>query len=121
MSKSHYNTTSGIPIRVGGQVVGEVVEGKFIKRVRGSCHMLREPKGWALDVQSLANARDLGAESVEIHDTETGTVYSVSVGRILHKGFRFDRGHGPQICLPLKSWDARRPGEAEQLAFALMS
>jgi len=108
-------------VSAGGRVVGEVVEGKFIKRLKASRHMLRDPKGWSLDVDSLADAEDLGAESVEIHDTETGIIYSASVGRILDKGFRFNRGHGPQICLPLKSWDAHRPGEAEQLAFALMS
>lgn len=106
-------------IWAGGKVVGEVVDGKFIKRLKGSRHMLRDPKGWGLDVESLADARDLGAEVVEIHDTETGTIHSASIGRILDKGFRFNRGYGPQICLPLKFWTIQRPGEAEQLVFAL--
>jgi hypothetical protein len=106
-------------VSVGGRVVGEVVEGKFIKRVKASRHMLRDPKGWGLDVESLADARDLGAESVEIHDTETDITYSAPVARIQAKGFRFDRGFGPQICLALQYWSIRRPGEAEQLAFSL--
>ena len=107
-------------ISVGGRVVGQVAEGKFIKNAKGSVHMLREPKGWAVDVQSLANAKDLGAEAVEIHDTESGITYSAPIAQILAKGFRFDRGFGQQICLPLKSWNAHYHGEAEQLAFALM-
>lgn len=106
-------------VSVGGRVVGEVVESRFIKRVKASRHMLREPRGWGFDVESLDSAIDLGAEVVEVHDTETDTVYSASIGRILNKGFRFNRGHGPQICLPLKFWNAHRPGEVQQLAFAL--
>jgi hypothetical protein len=102
----------------GGKVVGEVAEGKFIKRVRGSRHMLREPKGWGFDLGSIESVRNLGAETVEIHDTETDTVYSASIARIQQKGFRFDRGHGLQIALPLKFWSTRRPGE-EKLTMAL--
>jgi hypothetical protein len=106
-------------ISVGGRVVGEVVEGKFIKNAKGSLHMLRAPKGWAVDVQSLADAESLGAETVEIRDSETDITYSAPVARIQAKGFRFDRGFGPQICLALQYWSIRRPGEAKQLAFSL--
>ncbi len=119
MSRKQYSTDGGIPVRAGNQVVGQVVEGKFHKRVRGSKHMLREPKGWAVDVQSFQDARDLGAQSIEIEDTESGVTYAASVEHVLSRGFRFDRGHGPQICLPLRFWSVHRPGEAEQLAFAL--
>ena len=106
-------------ISVGGRVVGEVVEGKFIKRVKASRHMLREPKGWGLDVESLESARAYGAESVEIHDIETGIIYAASMSRILNKGFRLNRGFGHQVCLTLQHWTIRRPGEAQQLAFAM--
>lgn len=100
-------------------MVGQVVEGRFIKRARGSKHMLREPKGWAVDIQSLHDARGLGAQSVQIEDTESGATYMASIEQVLARGFRFDRGHGPQICLPVRFWSINRPGEAEQLAFAL--
>jgi hypothetical protein len=111
-------------IRAGGRVVGEVVERKFVKKAKGSRHMLREPKGWAVDVRSLDDARDLGAETVEIHDTETGIIYSAPIAQIMVKGFRFDRGFGAQICLPLQFWSVRHPGEgkdvAQQLSLAIL-
>jgi hypothetical protein len=107
-------------IRAGGRVVGQVIAGRFVKKAKGSRHMLREPKGWAVDVQSLDDARDLGAEMVEIHDTESDITYSAPVAQVLSKGFRFDRGFGPQICLPLQFWCVRHPGEAQQLSLAII-
>lgn len=106
-------------IRVNGKIVGEVRDNKFSKRLRASKHMLREPKGWAVDVQSLGDAERLGAFEVQIEDVESGAVYTASIERMLTKGFRFDRGHGSQVCLPLKYWTAERPGEPQQLTLAL--
>ena len=110
---------NSIRIWAGGKVVGEVVGNVFQKKVRGSKHMLREPKGWALDCQSLEDAVQVGAEVVELVDVETDTTYSATVARIHSKGFRLDRGFGQQIALALQHWSTRRPGEAQQLAFAM--
>lgn len=110
MFKAHSST-----IWAGGKVVGEVAEGKFIKRVRGSRHMLREPKGWAVDVQSLADAEELGAASVEIVDVETDVTYSATIARIQEKGFRLDRGHGAQVAVPLRLWSVSSD-DARQLS-----
>ncbi|MBN2099871.1 MAG: hypothetical protein JW753_09795 [Dehalococcoidia bacterium] len=106
-------------IRVNGKIVGEVRGNKFVKRLRASKHMLREPKGWAVDVQSLDDAEWLGARDVEIEDTETGAVYTASIERIRSKGFVINRGFGRQICLCLQSWSVRHPGEPQQLTLAL--
>jgi len=103
-------------IRANHKIVGEVRGNKFVKRVKGSKHMLREPRGWALDSESLVAAERLGAREVEIEDTESGAIYTASFERIRSKGLHLDRGHGSQICLPLQFWSVRR---AEQLAFAL--
>ena len=116
MSESDYSIRNGVPVRAGGRIVGKVNGFKFVKRVRASKHMLREPKGWALDLESLVAAERLGAREVEIEDTESGAIYTASFERIRSKGFRFDRGHGQQICLPLQFWSVRR---AEQLVLAL--
>ena len=103
-------------IRVNHKIVGEVRGNKFVKRVKGSRHQLHSPRAWAVDVHSLGDAERLGAREVEIEDTETGAIYIASIERIRSKGFRFDRGHGQQICLPLQFWSVRR---AEQLVLAL--
>ena len=109
------NSNSTI-VRANYKIFGQVVGNRFVKRVRASKHMLREPRGWALDSESLVAAERLGAREVEIEDTESGAIYTASFERIRNKGFRFDRGHGQQICLPLQFWSVRR---AEQLVLAL--
>ncbi len=100
------SSTSGIPIRVRGRIVGRVQDGVFRKRVRGSRHMLRKPKkAWALDVQSLEQAEALGAWLVELLDLESGLRYRAPISRIRLRGFRLDRGHGEQLALRLEEWD----------------
>jgi hypothetical protein len=116
---SDYSIRNGIPVRAGGRIVGSVIDGKFCKRVRGSKHMLREPRGWAIDVQSLTDAERLGAREVEIHDSESDVIYTASVERIRSKGLKFDRGFGQQVCLPLQSWAVHPLGEPRQLSLAL--
>jgi len=115
--RSQYST-DGIPIRAGGQIVGRVTGDRFIKRLKGSRHMLREPRGWALDADSLSDAERFGAREVAIIDVETDITYSATVERIRAKGFKFDRGFGLQIALPLRHWAVEQPG-ARQLAFAI--
>ena len=120
MSEPDYSIRNGIPVRAGELIVGRVLGDRFCKRVRAGKHMLREPRGWAIDVQSLTDAERLGAREVEIRDSESNVTYTASVERIRSKGLRFDRGFGQQVCLPLQHWTIERPGEAKQLAFALM-
>ncbi len=83
--------------------------------------MLRKPRAWALDCQSLDDAEALGARQVEVHDTESGLTYRASVALIRARGFQFDRGFGRQIALPLDQWNMERPGapKAVQLGLAL--
>ena len=106
-------------IRVNHKIVGHVVGNRFVKRAKGSCHQLHSPRAWAIDCQSLAEAESLGAEAVEIEDTETGAIYTASIERIRNKGFVIDRGFGQQVCLCLQSWAVHRLGEPQQLTLAL--
>ena len=99
-------------------MVGKVENGAFLKSVQASKHMLRSPRGWALDVQSLKDAERLGAIRVEICDTESGLTYSASVDLILAKGIRLNRRFGEQIALPLHLWKIEQPG-AHQLEMTL--
>ena len=108
---------STVAIYAQGRQVGEVRDGVFRKTVRGSVHMLRKPRAWAIDMQSLADAEALGAVRVEITDRETGNVYRASIGELRRYGFIFDRGAGRQVALPLNCWTVAHPAEpvAEQL------
>jgi hypothetical protein len=96
-----------------GKVVGQAVGGTFIKRVRGSKHMLRRPKAaWSFGVESLQNARKAGCKKVKVVDQESGQIYEVALDLLERDGFTFDRGYGQQVALPLDRWT--RPGQAVQ-------
>jgi hypothetical protein len=93
------------PVRAAnGRVVGHVAGGVFSKRVRGSVHMLRAPRGWALDVPTLADLRALGVVTVTVTDTESDTTYSAPLAEFSAHGVALNRGFGPQVALPLGYW-----------------
>jgi len=97
--------TTALPIRAAnGRVVGNVAGGVFSKRVRGSVHMLRAPRGWALDADTLGELRALGVATVAVTDTETGTAYTAPLAEFDAHGVPLDRGFGPQVALPLGYW-----------------
>jgi len=106
-SSSISNSTA---IRAGTQVVGVVRAGVFYKTVRSSRHMLRSPRAWAFDTQSLRDAKRAGAAWVELRDADTGNVYRASVAEIERYGFEFDRGFGRQVALELSRWQVNAPG-----------
>lgn len=113
---SKFNDT---PIWAGGKIVGYVRGDVFCKAARGSRHMLRRPKAWALDIQSLRDAEAAGAKRVAIDEKETDRTYVASTALIWRRGFRFNRGFGEQIGLALEFWRVERPGGPSQLALAL--
>ncbi len=88
----------------GRQIAGAIRDRYLVKVVRGSKHMLRSPKGWAIDAHALATARAAGAAGVRVEDTETGAVYLADWAAVDAHGWAFDRGHGRQIALPLHYW-----------------
>lgn len=102
-------------IWASGKIVGEVKNGVFVKKVRASKHMLRSPRGWALDVKSLRDAEEAGARMVELEDVDSGLTYSASVDLIRAKSIQVNRGYGAQVALLLNSWTVETPG-ARQLA-----
>ncbi len=95
---------SEVRVYAQGRVVGEVRAGVFRKSVVASKHMLRTPKAWALDCQSLADAEQHGAHLVAIHDADSGRTYTATCEAIRRDGFTLDRGFGRQIALPLDRW-----------------
>jgi hypothetical protein len=88
----------------GRNITGALVDGYLRKIVQGSRHMLRSPRGWAIDAHALATARAAGAVGVRVEDTESGRVYLATWAALDAHGYTFDRGHGRQIALPLRYW-----------------
>ena len=91
-------------VRVNNKVVGYVDGNTFKKKLSSRKHFLRKPPSIAFDVSSINNAQILGAENVEITDTDLNIIYTSSVDDILSKGFRFNRGYGNQIALNIEKW-----------------
>ena len=102
----------GEPVRAAnGRVVGEVQGNVLRKCVRRSVHFLRQPPEIAWDTCALEQAEDLGATRTEVLDTESGYIYTAPLNAFWQDGVRLNRGHGPQIALPLDKWQVHRPGE----------
>lgn len=87
-----------------GQTIGQVSGTVFSKRVRGSVHMLRAPRGWALDAATLADLRARGVVTIAVTDTETSITYTAPLSEFDAHGVPFNRGFGPQVALPLGYW-----------------
>lgn len=95
----------GIPIYLGGKVIGTVEGDCFRKRISSAKHFLRKPLAIAFDVSTLKDAEAAGAKRVEIVDTDSGRVYRATMATIWTKGKAFNRGHGPQWFLALNEWN----------------
>jgi hypothetical protein len=86
------------------RIAGALVDGWLRKIVQASKHMLRSPRGWAIDAHALAAARSAGALGLRIEDTESGKTYLATWAALDAHGYTFDRGYGRQIALPLRYW-----------------
>jgi hypothetical protein len=102
------HTTTGVASQpvygANGRVIGQVDGDTFQKNVRGSVHMLRKPRGWAVDTATLADLRGQGVLHIKVTDTESGTCYTAPLTKFDRYGVEFNRGFGPQVALPLGYW-----------------
>ena len=92
------------PIIVNGKKVGQVFKDVFYKELRQSKHFLRKPPAIAFDINSVEQAKQLGAKHIMIKDTENILIFRASIKQLELDGFKFDRGHGEQIALGLEKW-----------------
>ena len=117
------NTGTPIYRADGRAVVGRVEGDTFYKSARSTVHMLRQPRAWAADVDTLDQARAAGATWVEVYDRDTGRVYRAALADFYRRGVTVDRGHGAQLALPVSFWDVTggrastaRPGALQDAA-----
>ena len=93
-----------VKIYAAGRLVGQVKRGVLTKQIIGSRHMLRAPRGIALDVDSIRQAKIAGAHTIAITDGESGLIYSSDVSHFMQYAIDINRGFGAQKCLPLQYW-----------------
>lgn len=91
----------GAIFRVGGRIAAQIDGGVLRKTVRRSRHLYRARCAWCWDLAVLRVAVDLGATSVQVTDSESGTTYRATMTDLRLKGFPVDLGYGPQWGLAL--------------------
>jgi hypothetical protein len=120
INRNKGNKRKGSVVRDGSKVVGEVLNGVFVKNIYGSRHMLRSPKAVCFGVESLHNAENLGAKEVAVIDQETGKEYRAPLPFVWEHGFNVNRGFGQQVGVTLGDFaKAFQPPPPDQLSFAM--
>ena len=95
-----------------GPTHGRVVGDTWHKVARASVHMMRTPRGWAVDAEDLTLAERAGCKMLCIRDQEQSRCFWATLETIHRRGFPVNRGHGEQVALTLAHWSPTR-GEAE--------
>lgn len=105
-------------VYIGRRRVGHVNGPYFIKHIRGSRHLLRTPPAICFDLESLAQAEEMGATHLAVEDTEAKRWYCLDIETARVKGFTMNRGHGEQLAVPLTAWEVKLyvPEEATGVA-----
>ena len=108
------------PVRVGTRIVGYIEDGVFYKKVKGSRHQLKVPPAWCISSEAFDDYILPDCYQIVVEDQESGVTYKVSTVVFQRHCFRVERGSfEPQLGLTMRHWTIERPGEAEQLAFAM--
>ena len=94
--------------RPDGRVIATIENGRLTKRVMESKHLLLFPRGWAIDVNAINQAKRLGIKWIHIIDRETGKQYRSTIDNFLENSEAFDRGYGRQRVLPLPFWQTKK-------------
>ena len=87
-----------------GRVVAVLDGTTLIKKVVAAQHMLRKPPSWAFDAATIEDALSGNATSIEVWATDEGIIYTSTMPHFLTHSFALDRGHNPQLAMPLRYW-----------------
>lgn len=110
--------TEGTPVRLDGRTVG-VVCGREFRRTLREAHVLRLPRpAIAASEGVLAAAEALGA-SIGVWTLPSGAAAVMPLAEFRDRATVIDRGHGPQLAVPLAEFFGVQvqasPPTAEQL------
>ncbi len=90
--------------RDDGKEVAGITGDTLHKTIIGSIHRLRKPPAICFDVGIIKEAQAERVRLIEVYDSETGELYSVTLARFLAHAFPVFRGHGDQLGLRLADW-----------------
>lgn len=101
-------------VKVGHKIIGYVENETFYKTIRGSRHLLRNPRAICFDIATLIQARAIGAKFIQVYDKETRFTYHASMDDLFgSNSFPVNYGFNPQRGLALKYWEATHPDAAQ--------
>ena len=88
-----------------GKLLGELVNGEFIKHVNSSKHYMKVLDTYGISAEVIKNL--IGkCSKISIQVTDTGYVWTVTMEVFLKKSFEKSfGGFEPQLFLPKKYWD----------------
>lgn len=102
------------PVKAQGKVIGYLKDHTFIKRVRGSKHMLRKPPAWCISKQAFCEEVLPNTESILVEDAESGLIYECPTKIFAEHAFEIQRGNfEPQLALGLRFWKTRGNGHRQ--------
>jgi len=109
VSNTKYSTHAphavNTPLKAQGKIIGYLQDHTFIKRVRGSKHMLRKPPAWCISKQAFCEEVLPSVESIIVEDVETGLIYECLTKVFAEHAFEIQRGNfEPQLALGLRFW-----------------
>lgn len=87
-------------------------------RERGK-HFMRRLNAWGIDRNLLYHLSRQGVAGILLVVRDEGSAYRAPLVRILREGLRGNYGHGDQVFLEERHWDAVQSPQPAQLTFPL--
>ncbi len=91
------------------KAIGVVVGEEFQQRAQGSRITLRNPLALVLSPSELRVAEDMGAKTIAVLDTESGTIYRAEIQEVWFSGIALMSGHDERVALDMHKWHATLP------------
>ncbi len=91
------------------KAIGVVVGEEFQQRAQGSRITLRNPLALVLSPSELRVAEDMGAKTIAVLDTESGTIYRAEIQEVWFSGIALMSGHDERGALDMHKWHATLP------------
>ncbi len=90
------------------KIIGHIAGRIFIKRVKGSRHMLQKPRAWCISKQAFIEEIMPVTDLIQVVDKESDITYECKTSEFAAHAFEIQRGgFEPQLVLQLKFWNTQ--------------
>lgn len=99
--------------RADGKVIGNILNGVFIKNISFRRHLFRATNAVGIDKKTFENVIRKDCKSIRVRNIDDNSYYNVTVAKFSAFGVVQDYGHEVQVFLPLKSWNEEEDRQTE--------